>query len=1351
MTVTNHPYPATTAISPFAPVRRTLVSFAMPSSILKMTLWVALLLGLVGLQTLCAWEYSPEAGAPLHQVFTPKTHGGGVITSSLVEDRDGNLFFANEAGLLKYDGVRWSRMPETGHPYYTTSVAIDAQDRIWISGVNHIGYYEADATGTYDYMDMTESIMALPESQHFSMFWQLYADGEQIYLITANYVLRWNGNEWKVWPPFKEERRILPTWRDGTLYIYARGSGLFKLDGDTFALVAEETAEIASGIISIPSESENGLLCVTVSDGIFYLKDGQLVAFSEALPLQLQGTSVVHAEQCDDGTLLFCTLNQGILFLNEQGQLIHQIHETGMAVYRLIIGRAGTVWAATSTGLVQIRNLPATHYMDAAYDIVRHQGTLSYTNLHSLKTIEQQSGSSHNNASLGSSTELNWDILSVGNDLLYGQTQSLLVHSNQQEPTEIPHVRQPMILFPSESDTSLIYSIEPPKLARWRKIDHQWKFIDTLESLKAITQSLVELPNGNLLLSGENRRVYYARWPSPDAGMEEPETVTALGNAQGLPDEFIWAYCLRSHETVVVISNQGLFRFDLETETFTFDPILGDDLGNDYLGLEVCPLADNNGWLLHLPSTGSSTFSSGRIGVLRIRADDSFKWEPWQLPAVHQVGKVEALLHEKIDGKETLWVGGSKDLLRYDLSNLNIPSAPSVRLTAITENTSNSSYYGGAGDLPANIEWGFPQKSLHFEFAAPPSTLETSAYQTRLLGFEEEWSSPNERTFRNYTNLYEGSYCFEVRTVDEFGRAGPASQQHFTILPPLYRTWYAYLGYSIVGIVLIALGIRWWTLRLRKRNEMLEAMVIQRTIDLERRQVELIEANNVKQDFLANMSHEIRNPLNGILGITRLMREDYREDAHASERIKHLYSCANHLHQLLGQTLDYSSLESGKLSVRPQPFSINILINDVIAMYHTLLEEKGLELQLGIPTIEQTWEGDPVLLRQVLINLISNAIKYTTEGFVRISLSYKQNDNAINARFEVSDSGPGIPEDKQEYIFEKFTRLSKAAESSVSGTGLGLAIAAEMSTLMNGKLTLNTQAQSGASFVLSLPFILSDTPLQANSAKSKSRAKQPLLGRIVLIADDMDFNRYINKEVLTRMGATVHEATDGTSALKMLEATHYDLAIMDINMPGLNGIEVAQSVLANNSLLPPKFVALSAHTTSNMQTSCLAAGFEHFIEKPLSPNKLEVLLDCPIETTGKHPTAIDNSLLNYLAGNDPAAIAALDVRYRTSLINEIEQLERTVVGNAKQPMLDSIHKLKGLTNFKKDSALTELLDLMTQNIEDNASEQSNTSLCQQMRAHVEQLQSNADARLRALIKKAQALIKSKTYAKKWGG
>lgn len=527
-------------------------------------------------------------------------------------------------------------------------------------------------------------------------------------------------------------------------------------------------------------------------------------------------------------------------------------------------------------------------------------------------------------------------------------------------------------------------------------------------------------------------------------------------------------------------------------------------------------------------------------------------------------------------------------------------------------------------------------------------------------------------------------------------------------------------GYFIILTMLIALGAIWWTLRLRKRNESLKAMLNQRTIDLERRQIELTEANNVKQDFLANMSHEIRNPLNGILGIARLMRDDQ-----PSEQNMHLYACAKQLHQMLGQTLDYSSLEAGKLSLCAQEFSPIHLINEVIGMHQRLSDEKGLALQAEIPEIAHNWIGDPVLLRQILINLISNAVKYTTDGHVKINLSYETTGSEIRACFEVIDSGPGIPKNKQDYIFEKFTRLSKAAENQVSGTGLGLALASEMAHLMKGTLTLDAQVQNGARFVLTLPFESADEALDVSIDSQSREVHRPLRGRLVLIADDMDFNRYINKEMLKKMGATVHEVNNGTLALQALKTMHFDFAILDINMPELSGIEVVQAVLADDAPLPPKFVALSADNTSDMQASCLTAGFEHFIEKPLTPKKLKALIDQPVENIPSQPKpALDNSLLNYLADNDPSAIAALEVRYRASLIKGVEHLQQTFQSDDKQAQRAAVHKLKGLSNFKKDAFITEILGQLSQYIDADASAKNCMTLSEKIRTHIEEPESS---------------------------
>jgi CheY-like chemotaxis protein len=324
------------------------------------------------------------------------------------------------------------------------------------------------------------------------------------------------------------------------------------------------------------------------------------------------------------------------------------------------------------------------------------------------------------------------------------------------------------------------------------------------------------------------------------------------------------------------------------------------------------------------------------------------------------------------------------------------------------------------------------------------------------------------------------------------------------------------------------------------------------------------------------------------------------------------------------------------------------------------------------------------------------------------------------AELKYLHAGPGIPAEKQDYIFEKFTRLSKAAESKVSGTGLGLAIASEMARLMGGTLTLDPQVARGATFVLKLPFKLSDEVQQPDVEAARPNHDQPLLGRHVLIADDMDFNRYVNKAVLQKMGATVHETSDGKQALIALEAGNFDIAILDINMPEMTGIEVVQSALSDRSILPPKFIALSAHTTAKMQASCLAVGFDHFIEKPLDPTKLEGIIDTPIESESSSEATLDSSLLDYLSGNDPTAAAALEKRYHTSLTDELDQLGQALRESDTEAQRYTIHKLKGLANFKKNAAILNLLDSMAQNIEAEASQEASDTLFQELSIQIEQ-------------------------------
>lgn len=527
---------------------------------------------------------------------------------------------------------------------------------------------------------------------------------------------------------------------------------------------------------------------------------------------------------------------------------------------------------------------------------------------------------------------------------------------------------------------------------------------------------------------------------------------------------------------------------------------------------------------------------------------------------------------------------------------------------------------------------------------------------------------------------------------------GPKTSHMSTILPLWDRNLYV-LIVAIAGILtLFLVAAHWWTRRLRKRNAELETMIHQRTSELERSKQQLRQANAVKQDFLANMSHEIRNPLNGILGIARLMRDQTRQSGEEYERLQHLFHCASHLHQLLGEVLDYSSLEAGRLSAKRVSFNPLSLVKQVCAMHRPMAETKGLELSFELPDLKYEWIGDPVRLRQILIHLISNAIQYTPSGRIDVRLEHR----GESAVFSVSDTGPGIPPEKQPEIFEAFTRLSKAGESQIPGTGLGLAIASQLAVLLGGELTLDPNYKTGARFSLRVRAEPSDRRLLPPT--SGNTFSRPFQNMRVLIADDMGFNRYINSRLMKQLGATTRIADSGHAALRELSNGAYDLALLDINMPDMTGIEVVRSYLETLPVHPPKLIALSAHSTKGMQGDCLKAGFDYFIQKPLEPEKLRQLT--PRKTPQKE--ALTGSLLDYLANQSPEAKQKLELRFRESTMNELAVLQLATEQSDSNAQSASLHKIRGLIAFRQAGELSQAFEALERTI--NASDAAQDAL-----------------------------------------
>lgn len=366
-------------------------------------------------------------------------------------------------------------------------------------------------------------------------------------------------------------------------------------------------------------------------------------------------------------------------------------------------------------------------------------------------------------------------------------------------------------------------------------------------------------------------------------------------------------------------------------------------------------------------------------------------------------------------------------------------------------------------------------------------------------------------------------------------------------------------------------------------------------IAVQQREQELENSLRFRQMFLATMSHEIRTPLNGILGIAELLK-DTPLDAQQREMIDTALNAGRSLTQILNDTLDLSKLEAGALHLEEQPYVPERVLSEVVALLQHMAAEKPLSLTAASVALPPQVIGDVTRLRQVLINLLSNALKFTAEGEVRVELRW----SAGRLWGSVSDTGIGIPADDIERLFTPFQQADASTSRQFGGTGLGLSISRHLVSMMGGTLTAQSTLGQGSVFTFSVT-----APL-AEPAAPKAEAGPTWAGR-VLVVDDNPLNLRMAQAMLARLGCPVISVSSGVLALKVPE-TEFDLVLMDCQMPGMDGFETTTLMRARGLKAP--ILALTAGVTAEERARCLSVGMDAVLGKPITPEMLaEALSD----------------------------------------------------------------------------------------------------------------------------------------------
>ncbi len=714
-------------------------------------------------------------------------------------------------------------------------------------------------------------------------------------------------------------------------------------------------------------------------------------------------------------------------------------------------------------------------------------------------------------------------------------------------------------------------------------------------------------------------------------------------------------------------------------------------------------LEDKDGFLWLSTNGGLARFDPRTESFKNYDARDGLQSNEFNMSAYHQSNSGE-MFFGGIRGFNAFYPEDVKDsayvpavvVTDFQLFNESVSAGVDSLLKTSIERTSD-------------IALSYQDDFFSFEFAALHfSSPEQNQYAYMMEGLDKDWNYVGTRRFAGYTSVPPGDYTFRVKASNSDGLWNEAGTRiRITVTPPIWQTWWFRMG-----MVLLIAGGAVAAFRLRVRNieaqsRRLEIQVNERTRELRETMLELEKAkeaaeaaSRAKSVFLANMSHEFRTPLNAVLGFTQLMLRDSRLESSDQENLEIISRSGEHLLGLINDVLELSKIEAGRTSLSVQSFDLLDMLEGLEEMFRLRAEQKGVDLSVDIaPDVPRFVRLDQGKLRQVLMNLLGNAVKFTTQGGVWLgvaaSLAPTRAQNAT-LHFQVRDTGPGIAPEEMQALFDPFVQTS-SGQLAQEGTGLGLPISQQFVRLMGGEISVHSELGRGSTFSFDVPVdVVEAAAVETALPKPSVIGLQPGQPAYrLLVVDDKEANRKLLIRMLAPLGFDVREAANGQEALAIWEQWDPLLIFMDMRMPVMDGYEATRRIKATVQGHATVIVALTASALEEDRTVILSEGCDDYVRKPFREAELLAVLENHLGARFRYrePEAVPLSAAGPAQEAARPEVGPSEVERLSALpAGLLAELQKaTVLGNLEtiSVAIDHIHQ--------RDAALAKVLRQLARN------------------------------------------------------